>query len=250
MLAVGLAAIILGGVWFQMLVVFAAGVMIWELWSMISPDRPVPAMLLGIATAVILSTQLDIKGPFNINGPIHLAFFVAVPLVGAALIKKNRVLFAIFSLAILIATFALVNFRTDLGFVWIFWVMLVVIASDTFGYLAGRMLGGPKFWPKVSPKKTWSGTIAGWVGAGVVGYIFTLFTDAGIGIVLISMAVALAGQIGDIAESALKRRVGIKDSSDLIPGHGGLLDRFDAMLGATLFIVVLIYVLRIPGVAF
>lgn len=244
MLVVGLSAVILGGVWFEMLVVFAAGVMIWELWSMIAPSRNVPAMLLGVAAATILAAQLDLTG-----APM-LALFAAVPIAGAFLIRREAFLFGLFALGIEIATFAVITFRSDFGFTWILWVMLVVIASDTFGYLAGRMLGGPKFWPKVSPKKTWSGTIAGWVGAGVVGFIYTLFTDAGLIIVVISMFVAFAGQMGDIAESALKRRVGIKDSSDLIPGHGGLLDRFDAMLGASLFLVVLIYVLRVPGVAF
>ena len=128
--------------------------------------------------------------------------------------------------------------------------MTVVIATDVFGYFAGRTFGGPKFWPSISPKKTWSGTSAGWIAAGVVGFIFALFTDAGWSIVWVSMVLSFASQMGDIAESALKRRMKVKDSSTLIPGHGGPLDRFDALLGAALFMLLVTYVFKVPGVAF
>ncbi len=108
------------------------------------------------------------------------------------------------------------------------------------------MIGGPKFWPSISPKKTWSGTSAGWVGAGVIGIIFALYTDTGLGLVVISMVVAFASQLGDIAESFIKRKMGVKDSSSLIPGHGGLLDRFDGMLGASVFLLVLMQFIGFP----
>ena len=77
-----------------------------------------------------------------------------------------------------------------------------------------------------------------------------IFTDVGLVIVPISMALSFAGQMGDIAESALKRRMGVKDSSTLIPGHGGLFDRFDALLGGALFMLLVADVFDIPGVAF
>ena len=114
----------------------------------------------------------------------------------------------------------------------------IVVISDVAGYFAGRAFGGPKFWPKVSPKKTWSGTIAGWGGAAVVGGVFAMLTQAHVGLIGLSVAVSMASQLGDIAESAIKRRAGVKDSSNLIPGHGGLFDRFDGMLGAALFILI------------
>ena len=96
------------------------------------------------------------------------------------------------------------------------------------------MLGGPKFWPKVSPKKTWSGTIAGWIGAAAVGVLFASQGMVPWYYAVLSPLIALAGQFGDIAESWIKRRAGAKDSSSLIPGHGGVLDRFDALVGAVL----------------
>ncbi len=101
------------------------------------------------------------------------------------------------------------------------------------------MLGGPKFWPRVSPKKTWSGTIAGWIGAALIGWIWAVWQDAGWETIGISVALAMMAQMGDIAESAVKRKVGVKDSSNLLPGHGGLFDRFDAMLGAALMLLVI-----------
>ncbi|WP_039017654.1 phosphatidate cytidylyltransferase [Halocynthiibacter namhaensis] len=111
----------------------------------------------------------------------------------------------------------------------------IVIISDVSGYFAGRLIGGPKFWPRISPKKTWSGTIAGWIGAALFGMFFVIFqygVDYNFLVWSVMFAVlAFAGQMGDIIQSAIKRRCGVKDSSDLIPGHGGVLDRFDAMIG-------------------
>ena len=244
MLIVGLAAIYVGGVGFELLVVFATGLMIWELAQMCDQDLPNMSVLLGLLSAAVISTQQDV------SGAIALICYLLVPLAGVLLLSKRKAQFLIYALAILIATGALIQFRADFGADWILWIILVIIASDTLGYLIGRSVGGPKFWPKVSPKKTWSGTIAGWVGAAIVGMVFALWTGVGTALIGLSVLVAFAGQMGDIAESALKRFVGIKDSSDLIPGHGGLLDRFDAMLGAVLLLAFLVYGLGWNGVAF
>ena len=244
MTIVGAAAVIMGGVWFQMLAVFVTAVMVWELWMMIRNDEPTKGMLLAALVASVLSGQIA-DGRL-----VGLLLFFVVPVIGATQLKKERVTFFIFALGIQIAGWGLVHFRMDYGFIWLLWLMLVVITTDIFGYFAGRSFGGPKFWPKISPKKTWSGTVAGWIGAALVGYIFTLFTNAGPWIVVISMVLSFAGQMGDIAESALKRRMGVKDSSTLIPGHGGLFDRFDALLGAALFMFLVATVFNVPGVAF
>ena len=244
MFVAGAIAVILGGVWFQMTVVFVTAVMVWELWMMIAPERPTPGMLLAALLASVMSGQLLDQSY------IGLLMFLIVPVLGAVSIKHERRWFFLFALGIQIAGWGLVQFRSEYGFTWIIWLMLVVVATDVFGYLAGRTLGGPKFWPKVSPKKTWSGTIGGWIAAGIVGILFTFFTNAGLVIVLISVVLSFASQMGDIAESALKRRLGVKDSSTLIPGHGGLFDRFDALLGASLFMLLVAFVFNVPGVAF
>ena len=134
-----------------------------------------------------------------------------------------------------------------IGWHLILWLVAVVVASDVLGYFAGRMLGGAKFWPAISPKKTWSGTVAGWIGAALVGLVVVLATGASWALVPVSALVAFAGQMGDIAESWVKRRAGVKDASNLIPGHGGALDRFDALIGAVVVVMALRLVLPVTG---
>jgi phosphatidate cytidylyltransferase len=146
----------------------------------------------------------------------------------------------------LAASYGMMHVRDDLGFAWLVWLVMIVVVTDVAGYFAGRVLGGPKFWPKVSPKKTWSGTIAGWIGAAIVGAIFGMNSGVWGAILLASVLLSFASQFGDIAESAIKRKMGVKDSSALIPGHGGVLDRFDGMLGASIGFLVLEGVFGFP----
>lgn len=246
MAVIGIAAIIAGGVWFQMLAVFVTAVMVWECWTMIRGASPTSGMLLAAAVSSILSAQV-FGGALNYQ---FLGLFLVVPILGAIILKRERITFFIFAFALQIAGYGLVHFRIEFGFTWLLWLVSIVVVTDIAGYFAGKSLGGPKFWPAVSPKKTWSGTIGGWVGAALVGVIFTMFTNAGWTIILLSIVISFAGQMGDIAESALKRRQGVKESSTLIPGHGGLFDRFDALLGASLFMLLIAVAFNAPGVAF
>ena len=242
MVGVGSAAVIAGDIWFQMLAVFVSAVIVWELWLMIEPQGNTRGMLLTVLVSSVMSGQLATEQQWG-----FLLFFVA-PVVGVLLLRRERVTFFCFALGLQIAGWGLVHFRVDYGFVWILWLILVVVVTDTAGYFAGRTIGGPKFWPKVSPKKTWAGTTAGWIAAGIVGLLFDLFfVQVSWHIIPISMLLSLASQMGDIAESALKRRMGVNDSSHLIPGHGGLFDRFDALLGASLFMLVIYYIFESPG---
>lgn len=121
------------------------------------------------------------------------------------------------------------------GFAALVFVLLIVWASDTFGYFAGRAIGGPKLWPRVSPKKTWAGAIGGLIGAAVIGACFGFAGYRAAPLAALAAILAVAAQGGDLLESAVKRRFGVKDSSHLIPGHGGLMDRLDALVAALLF---------------
>ena len=150
---------------------------------------------------------------------------------------------------ILWAAHGLILLRGSYGLTFVLWLVSVVIASDVAGYFAGRVLGGPKFWPRVSPKKTWSGTVAGWVLAALVGAAFAFWGGMPWLVVPVSAVLAFAGQMGDIAESAIKRHVGVKDSSNLIPGHGGVLDRFDAMIAVAALALVLAYLGAFAGMS-
>jgi phosphatidate cytidylyltransferase len=134
----------------------------------------------------------------------------------------------------------LVRFDPDYGWFALVLVLLVVWASDIGGYAAGRSIGGPKLAPKVSPNKTWAGAIGGFAGslAMAAGWA-ALGAGKIVPIVLVGAVLSVASQLGDLFESAVKRRFGVKDSSHIIPGHGGLLDRLDGYVAAIVLAAIL-----------
>lgn len=239
MAVVGLGAVALGGWWFSATVVIVIAALAWELARMLGAGAG-PALALGaLAAALMVGAKLFPPG-------LALPLLLLPGIAGAAVMDRNRGLFVVYAALIMFAGFGLIYHRDLFGLTWMVWLVLVVAATDILGYFAGRVIGGPRFWPRVSPKKTWSGTAAGWVGAGLVGAIFMRATGTGIELVGISVALSMASQMGDIAESAVKRRMGVKDSSGLLPGHGGVFDRFDGMLGAALLLLVVESVTDFP----
>lgn len=119
------------------------------------------------------------------------------------------------------------------GLTLIFYSLFIIWATDSGAYFVGKSLGKRKLWPEISPNKTVEGSIGGVVCAIVVAILFGLLTDLGesiLQITLITIVLSVFGQIGDLAESAFKRHYGVKDSGKLLPGHGGVLDRFDSLL--------------------
>lgn len=227
------------GVWFALFIALACGVMLYELATMLGAPLQ-KAALIGAAGALALGA-LSV-----LSLGTALPFILAVPFLGIALLTANRRLFVAFAVAILIAGIGLIVHLTSFGLLWMLWLVCVVVASDVAGYVFGRLLQGPKLWPRVSPSKTWSGTLAGWIAAGCVGLGFMLWAQVGSEIIGISVALAMMAQMGDIAESAVKRKVGVKDSSSLLPGHGGVFDRFDAMVGAAVLLLLIESVADFP----
>jgi len=123
------------------------------------------------------------------------------------------------------------------GLITFLWLLAAVWATDIFAFFTGRTLGGPKLAPTISPGKTWSGLLGGVLAAALVSIVFTAWTDAdGVWLAFWGALVAVVAQVGDLVESAMKRRFGRKDSGRLIPGHGGILDRVDGLLAALLFL--------------
>ncbi len=244
---IGLGAICIwqGGMLFLGIVVLGCAACFWELAGMLGPDlKKGPKLLI----AGLSGLGLGALGLMVISGfaaPILMISFVTIPVfVGAYYVNRDRAIFVSYGLAIMLACFTLYVLRDFRGMQWVIWLVLVVVVTDVAGYFVGRVVGGPKFWPRVSPKKTWSGTIGGWVGAAGVGL---MMGGTDIRLAVVSVLVAFASQMGDIAESAIKRRCGVKDSSNLIPGHGGVLDRFDGMLAAVLMVLLIGASVGLPG---
>ncbi|MEI6798785.1 MAG: phosphatidate cytidylyltransferase [Pseudomonadota bacterium] len=234
----GSVSVAAGGWVFVAMTVFIFALMAWELAAL--SDQPTyPALRAAIALLAGLGLALAQASGFAV---VALAL---APLALALTPRRDRALIAVYSLAVLLSAHVFIALDHR-GAVIVVWLVCIVVASDVFGYFAGRLFGGPKVWPAISPKKTWSGTVAGWVGAALVGLGFVLVEGGGWGLVPISSGVAMASQLGDMVESLIKRRAGVKDASRLVPGHGGVIDRFDALIGAILAVWVLELIVPLP----
>jgi phosphatidate cytidylyltransferase len=182
----------LGGLAFVLLWTIAACVVLWEWSRLVQGANPAVAAFVGWMVAGLGYAGLLLLGPVTLRAD------------------------------------------PELGFVAILFLFAVVWASDIAAYFAGRTIGGPKLWPAVSPKKTWAGAIGGTLGGVAAGLL--VIAAAGLVIapmlVLVTFGLSVASQAGDLLESSIKRHFGAKDASQLIPGHGGLMDRLDGFLTA------------------
>lgn len=252
LLAIGVLLAVAQGLWLRLGMAVISAITFWELAAMTGWKYPARHVtLFGRSRAVALAAIAGVSQAVALTSfeswawlALLVPIFAGLP--GAA--KRDRLTYAIFGVAIMLVAYELVVFRESYGLNFVLWLMGVIIISDTAGYFFGRILGGPKFWPALSPKKTWSGTIAGWIGACILGIVLWLSGQGNMTLVWVSPLVCFAGQMGDIAESWLKRRAGVKDSSNLIPGHGGFMDRFDAVTGAVLATMLIGFLTNMPVV--
>nr|WP_281376651.1 phosphatidate cytidylyltransferase [Rubricella aquisinus] len=234
----GLLALLLfwlGGWWSAALLAVGAGLMVWEFREMVLGEGAGTSVLglLSIAAAagsVIATEALEMR--FGI-------ILVAIVAVILTLGEGRRGRMAVFGfLYISVAMMCIDGLRADekYGFVAVIWLIIIVIGADVGGYFAGRMFGGPKLWLRVSPKKTWSGFFGGILLAVLLGLIFSALTPGtfAVKVALMSALIAVVSVGGDLIESACKRYYGIKDSSNLLPGHGGVLDRLDGLMAAAI----------------
>jgi phosphatidate cytidylyltransferase len=225
----------LGGYWFAGFWLIAAVMINWEWQSLIGGPRRALRVLSGGA-GLVVAAPLAINDAFYGAVAAVLAGGLAATLSGGAkpalrMMPAAGVLYA----GAMLVSVCLLRASWPYGLYAIIWLFAVVWGADVMAYFGGRLVGGPKLWPRVSPGKTWSGFcigIACGAGAGLIaapaaGSIVALFS--------LGLATAAVAQAGDLFESALKRRFGVKDSSHLIPGHGGLMDRLDGFTAAALF---------------
>jgi phosphatidate cytidylyltransferase len=175
----------------------------------------------------------------------------------SGLTALDKLWLGLYGLVVLLGIIGLLYVSHDTGLKGVLYIVVLVFITDTCGYFVGKLVGGRKFWPSIRPNKTWSGVLGGWFGSAVfsliwlqtvpqipakphgAGGVSTAWLEADnastgiymiIGFVIGAVLLSFASQMGDIAQSSVKRRMGVKDSSNLIPGHGGILDRFDALL--------------------
>jgi phosphatidate cytidylyltransferase len=230
MAAIAAAAILGGMAAFNLLVFVLALLMSWE-WGRLVHGRGgdiVVAVHIGAAALAVGLAALGFVGLGLLALPIGAILAMLLSLGRHGLFAALGVLYAGLPAVIMIWL------RSDAtyGLRAAVFVILLVIASDTGAFLAGRGLAGPRLWPSVSPNKTWAGLFGGVLAGGLVGLLMALALPAASPLRLGATAAVLAflAQMGDLMESAIKRRFGAKDSSALIPGHGGIMDRLDGLV--------------------
>jgi len=242
MIAVACVAIYLGGWPFRLLVAAGAAAMMVEWGNMhgvvrgwtwlgvallAGPTLILPEILFPAAERdpAVISPELFDQAWMGFAGIAALALLYTL--------LSRRLTLGWGFLYIALPSFALLV----LNWAWfelVFWLMLVTWATDIFAYFAGRGIGGPKLAPKISPNKTWAGLIGGMAGAAVVGAAAAWLFGIGEPFIWLGAPMGLLAQLGDLYESRVKRRLGVKDSGALLPGHGGVLDRLDGLLPVVL----------------
>jgi phosphatidate cytidylyltransferase len=248
MAAVILAVTLLGGPAFRFVWVLVAGLVAYE-WLAIISARNAIAGGVGVALAGFALGFAPVSDPALAGSAAVLALAGAVM---TTQVDDRRMLEACgvaYALCFALVTPALRQVP-EIGLFLIVWTFAVVWFTDIAAYFTGRALGGPKLMPSVSPKKTWSGALggaaAGTAGGLAVWYLSPVATGFGLAMVFaISLAASVFSQAGDLFESAIKRRFGTKDSSRLIPGHGGFLDRLDGYWAVLVFAGMLLYLARL-----
>ena len=236
-----LAAIYAGASYFTLMLVLISFIMAWEWGRLCGGVRfkpPGVALVMGTGLAVILTAAGHMREVLFLIPAVVLLVY----LLGRRFKEGSPSWLALGIVYIAVPCMALLWMRDlpGMGREVLFWIFGVVWATDTGAYCAGTLIGGPKLAPRLSPHKTWAGLAGGVVAAALVSGLLVGLTGAGFALWLLvcfGAFLALVGQMGDLFESSVKRRFGVKDTSHLIPGHGGALDRFDGLLAVSPVVV-------------
>jgi len=229
---VAVAAAWFGSPWLPILTAVAAGGMAWE-WARLCGGQIGPTGIVLMIAAVAAAAAAALAG---------IATAVAVAIIGTAIVlliarrdhqpEPRWFAVGLLWIALPCVLFLWLARPEGAGRLTLLWIFAVVWATDIGAYIVGRRVGGPRLAPSWSPRKTWAGMIGGAGCAALAGWATARLLGASsvLPLVLVSAGLAIVEQFGDLAESVAKRRFGVKDTSGLIPGHGGLLDRLDGML--------------------
>jgi len=239
--ALFLPIVYFGGIPFVILVYLLATVGLYELFSMHKQSLfSIPGLLAALLLWVILipggHDSLTDALPFTKS---ELGIVFVLLLLAYTVITKNHYTFEDAAFSAFAAAYIGIGFyffietRLTGGLVYIFYSLFLIWATDSGAYFIGKSIGKKKLWPEISPNKTVEGSIGGIVCAMVVGALFAIFSEIPtnfFSLLAITVVLSIFGQIGDLVESAFKRHFNVKDSGNILPGHGGILDRFDSLL--------------------
>jgi len=245
LLPVVLGLVYLGGWWFFSLLVIGGLLMFWEWCDLTGVSNTFEKLLFGSGVLILTSVAAyyfthyptDIITIVLLGLPLLALVVISPKKIAANAGPKGQTARNAFGGEhyVTAALVALLWLRSvDDNGLMVVWLFFAVWAMDVGGYFAGKGIGGPKLAPRLSPKKTWAGLIGGMVLAAIVSFAISLLFDLGtpVWLALAGAGVAVIAQIGDLYESAVKRALDAKDSGNLIPGHGGILDRVDGLVFA------------------
>jgi phosphatidate cytidylyltransferase len=239
--ALAVAALIVGGHVFVLFWLIAAFAINWEWQGLIGGERRLARVVIG-AVALSAAAGFTHAGE-TIPGLVVLILLAGVVGILAGPARRLWAFVGLIYAGALVVSVCALRDSPGVGLLAVAWLFALVWGTDVFAYFGGRMIGGPKLWPRVSAGKTWSGTITGVLSGALLGLAVVHFGAAGptksLPIFLASLVAAALAQVGDLGESMVKRRFGVKDSSQLIPGHGGVMDRLDGFIFASLFAALL-----------
>lgn len=235
---------VLGAVWFSdlpglrwmflVLVAIAVALLAIEWGAMTAPTAPVRVST-ALTVAILAAAFLAYQGHMQLAWGAAALGAAAAALVARGVAERpTNAAFGVIYLAIPVVCLVWLRGMPE-GRQWTILLFAVAWAADIAAFAVGSALKGPKLWPRFSPNKTWSGFVGGLVAAAATGAAMAAFSAIVLSVpagALIGLVGGLATMAGDLWESMLKRRFGVKDSGDLIPGHGGLLDRVDGLMFA------------------
>lgn len=226
MIAIALVALLIGDLAMWLLACVVSLFMMAE-WADLAKVDPKTKRLSQFALSVPLAIMAPIAaGPhFFVLGLFGAAFFFV-----AIVTRKPRLAAGTLYCGLPVFALLLIREQRDVGLLYALWALALVWATDIGAFFAGRTIGGPRLAPRISPAKTWSGLIGGILLASLVAAIMHATYGLPLRLVLATPFLAVLAQVGDLYESGLKRRAGVKDSGNTLPGHGGVLDRLDGVV--------------------
>lgn len=230
-----------GGLTFTLLILAVSLLVFWEFRNITSASMP---FFVGAATFGFLCLIVASWITGRTDTAFNLLAVGAIALVAWEMLTSKSVWGGTGLLYAALPFIALILLRDgNDGLVVILFLFACVWGADILAYFTGKTIGGPKLWPAVSPKKTWSGFIGGLVGAVVLTSLVLWYFDKQIGLtsIIVAIFLAICAQAGDLFESSIKRKFGVKDSGKIIPGHGGVLDRIDGLIFAAIAAALLAY---------